>query len=79
MKEEDEVVTSPLSRAINQDGKRVQICIYRGTLDGDTWICEVIDSDGHPSVSNEMYATDQAALEAAISNLSSARRVSNAG
>ena len=49
MREEDEVVISPLSCTIDRNGKHVQINIYRGTLAGDDWICEVIEGDESPS------------------------------
>ena len=78
MREEDEVVISPLSCTIDRNGKHVQINIYRGTLAGDDWICELIEGDEPPTVSNDMYVGDQAALEAAIESLSSARTLEKA-
>ena len=69
MKDEDVVVTSPLSRDFVQDGKHLKINIYRGAYSDDDWMLEVVDDDGHSFVSNEMFVTDQAALDAAMSEL----------
>jgi hypothetical protein len=69
MKDEDVVVTSPLSRDFIQDGKYLKINIYRGTCRDDDWMLEVVDVDGHSYVLGEMFVTDQAALEAAMSAL----------
>lgn len=69
MRDEDAVVTSPLSRDVLKDGKSLKINIYRGTYSDDDWMLEVVDAEGRSYVSDEMYVTDQAALEAAISTL----------
>jgi hypothetical protein len=69
MKKEDEVVTSPLSRGFQRDGKPLTITIYRGTYSDDPWFFEVVDNAGCANVSNEMYETDKAALEAAMTAL----------
>ena len=69
MKDEDVVVSSPLSRDFVQNGKSLKIKIYRGTYSDDDWMLEVIDAEGHSFVSNEMYVTDEAALNAAINTL----------
>lgn len=66
MEEEDEVVTSPLSRSVELEGNRLKIIIYRGKYIDDDWMLEVVDGQGRSNVSNEMYVTDQAALEAAM-------------
>jgi hypothetical protein len=71
MRDEDVVVTSPLSRDVVQDGKPLKINIYRGTYTDDDWMLEVVDAEGHSYVSDEMYMTDQAALDAAISTIHS--------
>ncbi len=69
MQDEDVVVTSPLSRDFVHDGKHLKITIYRGTLSDDDWMLEVVDADGHSYVFDEMYGTDQDALDAAVSQL----------
>jgi hypothetical protein len=66
MKEEDEVVTSPLSRSLELDGKQLKINIYKGTYRDDDWMLEVIDGEGRSYVFNEMYLTDESALAAAM-------------
>ncbi len=42
------------------------INVFKGTLDDDNWLFEVIDGQGHADISPEIYATDQAALNAAL-------------
>ena len=43
MDDDYEIVMSPLSRDVTQDGFTVKIFIYRGEHDDDDWILEVVD------------------------------------
>jgi len=62
MKEEDyEIVYSPLCRKVSQDGRTVDVHIYRGTTD-DTWILEVVAEDGTSTVWDERFTSDHDAL-----------------
>jgi hypothetical protein len=69
MKEEDEVVTSPLSQNLELAGKSLKITIYRGIYGDDGWFFEVADSDGISDVSSDMYPTAEAAFDAAMTTL----------
>jgi hypothetical protein len=42
------------------------INVFKGAFDDDDWFFEVIDDQGNTEISDHMYRTDQAALEAAI-------------
>jgi hypothetical protein len=66
MKSEDRVMTSPLSGAFNVGNRRLVINVFKGTFDDDDWFFEVVDDQGNAEISDQMYRTDQAALEAAI-------------
>jgi len=68
MKVEDEIVTSPLSRAIDVNGKHLTVNVYKGAFDEDEWLFEVI-GDGGADVSEMMYTSDEAALEAALQRI----------
>lgn len=68
MKVEDEIVTSPLSRAIDVNGKHLTVNVYKGAFDEDEWLFEVV-SDGGADVSETMYTSDRAALEAALQSI----------
>lgn len=66
MNVEDEVVTSPLSRTIDINGKHLMVNVYKGAFEEDEWSFEVVQSDGHAEVSPMMYTSDRDALEAAL-------------
>lgn len=58
------IVYSPLSRTLTHDGRTVEITIYGG--ESECWILEVIDEYGNSTVWNDLFPTDQAALDEAI-------------
>jgi hypothetical protein len=66
MKQEDQVVTSPLSRALDVGEQHLVIRVFRGAFEDDDWMFEVVDSQGCADISQEMYPSDQAALDAAL-------------
>jgi hypothetical protein len=66
MKTEDQVVTSPLSRAFDIGDHHLMINVFKGTFDDDDWFFEVVDERGRAEISDQMYGSDQAALEAAL-------------
>jgi hypothetical protein len=50
-----------LCRKLSQDGRRVDVHIYRGEHE-DTWILEVVAEDGSSTVWDERFASDHDAL-----------------
>jgi uncharacterized protein len=63
--DEPELEYSPLERAVERDGVRVRICIYRG--EGDPgWLLEVEDHLGGSTVWDDPFATDREALDEAL-------------
>ena len=66
MNVEDEVMTSPLSTALDIGNRRFTINVFKGTLKDDDWFFEVVDGQGRVEISQEMYSTDRAALDAAL-------------
>lgn len=58
---EYKIVYSPLCRTFTQDGKTIDIKIYRGEAE-DTWILEVVAEDGSSTVWDDRFDTDQDAL-----------------
>ncbi len=63
MEDEFELETSPLSQPLTDDGKTVQVDIYRGG--GSDWHLEVIDEAGNSTVWDDQFPTDSEALEEA--------------
>ncbi len=60
MKEEPDLVMSPLCQAVTQDGYTVELHIYgNGKTD---WILEVVDETGASTVWNEQFASDDLAF-----------------
>jgi hypothetical protein len=56
------IVRSPLSRRFESDGITVNVDIYR--LEGSGgWTLELVDANWNSVVWDELFATDQAALE----------------
>lgn len=65
----DEVLQhSPLERVITRDGATVSICIYRGCADPG-WILEIEDELGGSTCWNDLFETDQAALDEALDTI----------
>jgi uncharacterized protein len=58
-------VHSPLERTLSGEGHSLHIGIYRGADEPD-WILEIQDEQGMSTVFDERFATDQAALDAAL-------------
>lgn len=60
-----ELVHSPLERTLSGEGHTLRIAIYRGADEPD-WILEIEDEAGTSTVFDERFASDQAALAAAL-------------
>lgn len=65
------LVFSPLGCKVAHEGVTVQVLIYRGPTDSG-WLLEVEDHLGGSTVWDEQFATDQAALDAAMTPVSTA-------
>jgi len=50
---------SPLTQRLEQDGKAVEIDIYKGT---DGWILEIVDEANNSTLWEDEFATDEEAL-----------------
>ncbi|MCD0257996.1 hypothetical protein JWH11_07135 [Xanthomonas melonis] len=59
-----QLVISPLCRSVTTDGCTVCLEIYRGP-DTD-WTLEVVDEFNNSTVWDDLFATDQAALDEAL-------------
>lgn len=71
MTQDDDTYTnvhSPLERTLSGEGHTLHIGIYRGVNEPD-WIVEIEDETGTSTVLDERFATDQAALEAALAEI----------
>ncbi len=58
------LVTSPLCRSVTDKGRTVRLEIYRG-LDTE-WSLEAVDEYNNSTVWDDLFATDQAALDEAL-------------
>jgi uncharacterized protein len=65
MEDEYPIEESPLNRTVTRDGMSVEIQIYRGG-DEKGWTLEVVDHEFASTVWDDLFATDQAALEEAM-------------
>ena len=65
--EEFEVEFSPLCQAVSRDGKTVQVTIY-GDGEGK-WILEIEDGYGTSCIWNDLFDTDQLALDEAFKTI----------
>ncbi|MCL1556380.1 hypothetical protein M3O38_13560 [Xanthomonas nasturtii] len=61
MEEEYQLVMSPLCQSITEKGQTVRLEIYRGP-DSD-WTLEAVDSFNNSTVWDDLFTTDQAALD----------------
>jgi uncharacterized protein len=61
-----EIEHSLLEREETRDGTTVKICIYRGPDCSPRWILEVVDAEGGSTVWDDLFDTDQQALDAAL-------------
>jgi hypothetical protein len=64
MEEDYQLVTSPLCRSITENGHTIRLDIYRGP-DTD-WTLEAVDSSNNSTVWDDLFSTDQAALDEAL-------------
>lgn len=60
-----DITHSPLERTLSGEGHTLRIGIYRG-IDEPDWVLEIEDEQGTSTVFDERFATDQAALDAAL-------------
>ncbi len=58
---------SPLSQAVERDGRSVQVDIYADGKGG--WLLEVIDEFGNSSVWDKSFETEQDALDDALKTI----------
>jgi hypothetical protein len=61
------LIQSALSRIIREDCTEVRIDIYR--LETTDWSLEVVDETGASTVWDDLFATDQAALDEALKTI----------
>lgn len=70
MADEYKIITSPLSRKFTRDGITIEILIYR--IDADpAWQLEVVDAAGGSTVWEDLFATEQDALNEAFQTIAS--------
>ncbi len=62
-----EIIHSPLCQVVRGEGTYVDIQIYR-TSDSD-WSLEVIDETGASTVWDDLFQTDQSALDEALQTI----------
>ncbi len=63
---DDEIINSPLEQTITRGDVSVEIHIYRGPGE-DKWILDVVSPAGGSTVWEDGFATDQEALDEAMS------------
>jgi len=61
------LIQSALSRTIREEGTEVRIDIYR--LETTDWSLEVVDETGTSTVWDDLFPTDQAALDEALKTI----------
>jgi hypothetical protein len=61
------IIHSALSRTIREDGTEVRVEIYR--LETTEWSLEVVDATGASTVWDDLFPTDQAALDEAMKTI----------
>lgn len=62
--EDAPIIYSPLNGKVSREGKTVEVEVYRG--ENEQWILEVVDQHGNSTVWNDLFPTDQAALDEAM-------------
>lgn len=60
MTDEKEIITSPLQQHYSENGKTVEVCIYR--LPHTGWTLEIVDEYNNSTVYDDEFVTDEAAL-----------------
>lgn len=58
------IIYSPLNRTVSRNGRSVEVQIYRA--ENEDWILEVVDEHGNSTVWDDLFPTDQAALDGAM-------------
>jgi uncharacterized protein len=61
------IIHSALSRTIREDGTQIRVAIYR--LETTDWSLEVVDATGASTVWDDLFSTDQAALDEAMKTI----------
>jgi uncharacterized protein len=69
MTEEDEEIIHSLERSVTEGDTTVEISIYRSP--NSDWILEVVDEYGNSTVYDDLFPTDQDALDEALSEIES--------
>jgi RPA family protein len=70
MDDEPNIITSPLSRKFTRNGITIEILIYR--LENDpAWQLEVVDPEGGSTVWEDLFATEQDALNEVFQTIAS--------
>jgi hypothetical protein len=59
-----QLIESPLSRVVEEDGVSVEVCIYR--LENTEWSLEIVAENGTSTVWDDMFPSDEAALAEAL-------------
>ena len=67
MRDENELIYSPLQRHYTEGEVTVEICIYR--TPGTSWTLEVVDGHGNSTVWEDEFETDQAAFDEAMQTI----------
>ena len=62
--EDPEIIVSPLSRVVEEDGVSIEIGIYR--LEHTDWSLEIVAEDGTSTVWDEPFLDDAEALAEAL-------------
>lgn len=66
MTEEHVLIRSALCQSLTRDGKTVDIGIYGG---GDGWLLEVVDEHGNLLGWNDLFSSEQAALDEVLKSI----------
>jgi hypothetical protein len=70
MEDDYEIITSSLSRTFTRDGITIEILIYRVENDS-AWQLEVVDPEGASTVWEDLFETEQDALNEAFQAIAS--------
>jgi hypothetical protein len=62
--EDPQLIESPLSHVVEEDGVSVEVCIYR--LENTEWSLEIIAENGTSTVWDDMFPSDEVALAEAL-------------
>ncbi len=69
MYDEHDLIDSPLNQTLTENGRRLEIHIYRMPNTG--WTLEVVDDLNTSTVWDGGFATDQEALDTALADINS--------